>query len=157
MVTLKISDGKERKVLMTAQPKHITLIIGDSLVRGYAERLITLDTFNVTVYVKQNADLDIITTTAKSRVEIRIKWCDNILWRYKEYWEKWDLQLGEEKWSLCFACCVVSTILYLVYQQYAFTYIPLIYVSVSIFVSWSVLYVVLFYAVNVFTVVVAVT
>ena len=73
LVTLKISDGKERKVLMTAQPKHITLIIGDSLVRGYAERLITLDTFNVTVYVKQNADLDIITTTAKSRVEIRIK------------------------------------------------------------------------------------
>jgi len=50
---------------------------------------------------------------------------------------------------------VVSTILYRVYQQYAFTYIPFIYVSVSVFASSSVLYVVLFSVVNVFTVVVA--
>ena len=36
LVTSKISEGKERKVLMSAQPKHRILIIGDSHVRGYA-------------------------------------------------------------------------------------------------------------------------
>jgi hypothetical protein len=53
---------------MTAQPKHRILIIGDSHVRGYAERLSDNlgHTFNVTGYVKPNTDLDIITTTAKS-------------------------------------------------------------------------------------------
>jgi len=49
----------------------------------------------------------------------------------------------------------VSTILYWAYQQYTFTYVPFIYVSVSVFVSPSVSCVVLFCAVNVFTVVVA--
>jgi hypothetical protein len=65
LVTSKIL---ERKVLITAQPKHRILIIGDSHVRGYAERLSDNlgHSFNVTGYVKPNTDLDIITTTAKS-------------------------------------------------------------------------------------------
>jgi hypothetical protein len=33
----KISEGRERKVLMTAQAKHRILITGDSHVRNYAE------------------------------------------------------------------------------------------------------------------------
>ena len=49
----------------------------------------------------------------------------------------------------------MSTILNWVCQQYAFTYVSFIYVSVSVFVSSSVLYDVLFSAVNVFTVIVA--
>ena len=39
MVTSKISEGKERKLLMTEQPKDRIIIIGDSHVRGYAEKL----------------------------------------------------------------------------------------------------------------------
>jgi hypothetical protein len=39
LVTSKISEGKERKIVMTAQPKHRILLIGDSRVGGYAERL----------------------------------------------------------------------------------------------------------------------
>jgi Fe-S cluster assembly scaffold protein SufB len=68
MFTSNISEAKERKVLMTAQSKHGVLIIGDSHVQGYAERLSDNlgHSFNVTGYVKPNADLNIITTTAKS-------------------------------------------------------------------------------------------
>ena len=54
---------------------------------------------------------------------------------------------------LCLLCG--ATILYWIYQQYAFTCVSLIYVSVSVFVSSSVSYVVLFDAFNVFTVIVA--
>ena len=36
LVTSDILDGKERKLLMTAQPKHRILVIGESHVRSYA-------------------------------------------------------------------------------------------------------------------------
>jgi hypothetical protein len=51
-----------------AQAKHRILIIGNSHVRNYAERLSDYlgHSFTVTGYVKLNADVDIILTTAKS-------------------------------------------------------------------------------------------
>jgi hypothetical protein len=63
LVTSKISEGKERKLLMTARPK----ITGDSHVRGYAERISDNlgHSLNITVYVKPNGDLVTITITAK--------------------------------------------------------------------------------------------
>jgi hypothetical protein len=69
LVTSKISVGKEGKVLMTAQPKHRILIIGDSHVGGYTERLSDNlgHSFNITSYVKLNNDLDIITNTEQSQ------------------------------------------------------------------------------------------
>ena len=68
MVTSKISEGKERKLLMTEQPKDRIIIIGDSHVRGYVEILSDNlgHSFNITGYVKLNADSDIIMTTVKS-------------------------------------------------------------------------------------------
>lgn len=72
MVTLKILEGKERKVLMTAQHKNRILIIGD--VRRYTARVsYNFDTFSVTGYVKRNVDLDIIMATAKSKSKIMTK------------------------------------------------------------------------------------
>jgi hypothetical protein len=65
-------EGKERKILMTAQPKPRVLITGDSHVRGYAEILSDKlgHSFNVIGYVKPNPDLDIITTTANSESKL---------------------------------------------------------------------------------------
>ena len=53
---------------MMAQANHRILIIGDSHVRNYAEKFSDHlgHSFNVTSYVKLNADLDIIMNTAKS-------------------------------------------------------------------------------------------
>ena len=52
MVTSKILEGKERKVLMTAQPKHRILIIGDSHVSGHAAVLSDIlgHSFNIMQY-----------------------------------------------------------------------------------------------------------
>jgi hypothetical protein len=68
MICSRISEGKEKEVSTIPQPKHRVLIIEDSHVRGYAERLSDNlgHSFNVSGYVKLNADLDITTTTAKS-------------------------------------------------------------------------------------------
>ena len=80
--TSKISEGRERKVSVTAQTKHRILIIGDSDVRNYAEWLSDHlgHSFNVTGYVKLNADLDIIMTTAKSESKNMTKKEVIILW-----------------------------------------------------------------------------
>ena len=71
LATSKILEEKEKKVLMTEQPKHRILIIGYILVRGHAERLSDNfgHFFNLTGYVKPNADLNIITITAKLESE----------------------------------------------------------------------------------------
>jgi hypothetical protein len=49
------------------------------------DSVITLDNFNVTGYVTQNAHLDIIPNTTKKKI---VKLCDDIMWRCEEYWEK---------------------------------------------------------------------
>jgi len=53
--------------MVMAQAKHKILIIGDSHVINYGERLSDYlgHSFTVTGYVKLNADLDIIMITAK--------------------------------------------------------------------------------------------
>jgi hypothetical protein len=58
LATPKILEGKETKVFMKLQPKHGILIIGDSDLTAYAERLSDNlgHCFNVTGYVKPNAD-----------------------------------------------------------------------------------------------------
>ena len=52
-------EGKERKLLMTAQPQHRILIIGEGHVRGYAAGLNANlgHSFNVAGYVKTNSNL----------------------------------------------------------------------------------------------------
>ena len=92
MVTSKISEGRKRKILITAQPKRWILIIGGIHVSGYAESDNLGHYLNVTGYVK-HADWDIIMTTAKSESKkYDWKWCDNIMWWCEGYWEKWDTQ-----------------------------------------------------------------
>jgi len=68
LATSNILEEKERKVLMTAQPKHRILIIGYILVRGHAERLSDNlgHFFNLTGYVKPNADLNITKNIGKN-------------------------------------------------------------------------------------------
>ena len=82
LVTSKILEGKERKVLMKSQPKHRTLIIGDCHVRGHAERLSDNlgHSFNITGYVRPNSNFNIITNTAISQNKIMTKNNVIVLW-----------------------------------------------------------------------------
>jgi len=62
LVTSKILEGKERKLLMTTEPKDRILINGESHVRGYAEKFSDNlgHSFNVIGYVCGNMYFKIV-------------------------------------------------------------------------------------------------